>query len=181
MAPRDTDYTNNRLRTALFVSRLLQWASAVIVMGIASYYIAKYTSDRHEHIIYEEVIACVSVALFLVPLFLSYYRRNTWHTAPLDLIFSYLWLTAFVFTAQDYNYYPCETGPPSEDPKCSRKHALEAFTFLAFIFTFLSMILQHQVWVDERVVLAYDNGRLEKPDPTRPSGDNIRGPGVHIP
>jgi hypothetical protein len=45
---------NRRLRTALFVSRLLQWVSAVIVMGIASYFIAKYTTD--EHIIYEEVI-----------------------------------------------------------------------------------------------------------------------------
>jgi hypothetical protein len=45
---------NRRLRALLFISRFFQWASAVIVMGLASYFIAKY--PRHEHIIYEEVI-----------------------------------------------------------------------------------------------------------------------------
>lgn len=55
MAFRDGDGIMNKpLRTALFVTRFLQWASAVIVMSIASYFIARYA--RNEHIIYEEVI-----------------------------------------------------------------------------------------------------------------------------
>jgi hypothetical protein len=42
-------------RPVLFFSRFMQWASAVIVMGIASAYIHKY-SPEGEHIIYAEVI-----------------------------------------------------------------------------------------------------------------------------
>jgi hypothetical protein len=48
-------------------------------------------------------------------------------------------------------------------------------------FTLLSMLLQHNVWVDERVVVAYDNGRLDKSDPTQPSSDAAHGPGVTAP
>jgi len=181
MAYRAGDGNMNRpLRAALFVSRLLQWASAVIVMGIASYFIAKYPT--HEHIIYEEVIACTAVAFFLIPLFLSFVKRVTWHLTPLDLIYSFLWLTAVVFTSQDYNYNDCSVGPPSQDPSCSRKHALEAFSFLAFFMTVISMILQHMVWMDERVIVRHDNERLEKTDPTRPDGTGATGTvssGVH--
>jgi hypothetical protein len=55
MAFRDGDGIMNKgLRTALFITRFLQWASAVIVMSLASYFIARY--GRNEHIIYEEVI-----------------------------------------------------------------------------------------------------------------------------
>jgi hypothetical protein len=43
------------LRPVLFFFRFMQWASAVIIMGIASSYIHKY-SPEGEHIIYAEVI-----------------------------------------------------------------------------------------------------------------------------
>lgn len=43
------------LRPVLFFLRFMQWASAVIVMGIASSYIHKYNPEG-EHIIYAEVI-----------------------------------------------------------------------------------------------------------------------------
>jgi hypothetical protein len=43
------------LRPVLFFFRFMQWASAVIVMGIASSYIHKYNPEG-EHIIYAEVI-----------------------------------------------------------------------------------------------------------------------------
>jgi len=43
------------LRPVLFFLRFMQWASAVIIMGIASYYIHQY-SPEGEHIIYAEVI-----------------------------------------------------------------------------------------------------------------------------
>jgi len=46
---------NSALRLVLFFFRFMQWASAVIVMGIASSYIHKY-SPEGEHIIYAEVI-----------------------------------------------------------------------------------------------------------------------------
>jgi hypothetical protein len=48
------------LRPVLFFFRFMQWASAVIVMGIASSYIHKY-SPEGEHIIYAEVIVSSTI------------------------------------------------------------------------------------------------------------------------
>jgi hypothetical protein len=41
------------------------------------------------------------------------------------------------------------------------------------------MILQHMVWIDERVVVRHDDGRLEKVDPTRPDSTSTTRPAVH--
>lgn len=43
-------------RPLLLVTRFFQWSSAVIVMGITSYFIN--IGPRGEHIIYQEVIVC---------------------------------------------------------------------------------------------------------------------------
>jgi len=40
------------------------------------------------------------------------------------------WLTAFIFNAQDYDWHACGLGDPAGGD-CSKKHANEAFTFLA--------------------------------------------------
>jgi hypothetical protein len=53
------------------------------------------------------------------------------YLAPLAWIFSYLWLTAFIFAAQDYNYGTCSRRSPAFVNKCSLKRTLEAFAFLA--------------------------------------------------
>lgn len=46
--------SNFLLRVSLLLLRVLQWASAVIVMGIASYFIAQYSGVGL--VIYHEVI-----------------------------------------------------------------------------------------------------------------------------
>jgi hypothetical protein len=53
------------------------------------------------------------------------------YLAPLAWIFSYLWLTAFIFAAQDYEYSNCALRSPSFVNKCSLKKTLEAFAFIA--------------------------------------------------
>ncbi|KAL4877777.1 membrane-associating domain-containing protein [Aspergillus karnatakaensis] len=125
-------------RPILLVTRAIQWASAVIVMGITSYFIKR--GPRGQHIIYQEVIAVTSVVFFL-PAFVSPFMPNTLSRFVfiIDVIFSYLWLTAFIFAAQDYNWHNCYfNAPPGLG--CSRKKANEAFIFLAFIFTFFGML-----------------------------------------
>jgi hypothetical protein len=77
------------LRPVLFFFRFMQWASAVIVMGIASSYIHKYNPEG-EHIIYAEVIATTATAFYLFALAALFIKSITWHTLPLDLIYSYL-------------------------------------------------------------------------------------------
>ncbi|KAL4914403.1 membrane-associating domain-containing protein [Aspergillus aurantiobrunneus] len=128
------------VRPAMLIARALQWASAVIVMGITSYFIHK--GPRGQHIIYQEVISVLSVVFFL-PAFLSPFMPNmlSRFVFIIDVVFSYLWITAFIFAAQDYNWNNCYLNAPP-GMNCSRKRANEAFIFLAFIFTFFGMLLE---------------------------------------
>lgn len=128
-------------RPLLLFTRVMQWSSAVIVMGLVSYFIHK--GPHSEHIIYEEVIATMSVAFFL-PAFISPFMPNilSKFVLGIDIIFSYLWLTSFIFTAQDYNWHhQCLANTPP-GISCSKKKASEAFTFLAFFFTFVGIFLE---------------------------------------
>lgn len=99
----------------------------------------------------------MSVAFFL-PAFISPFMPNVLSkfVLAIDIIFSYLyvvlltsftnptgqfktnannssdrWLTAFIFSAQDYNWRDCATHAPPGRGGCSKKHANEAFIFLA--------------------------------------------------
>lgn len=63
----------------------------------------------------------------LLPLVKSYKG----YLAPLAWIFSYLWLTAFIFAAQDYNHHNCAMRSPGFFGRCGLKKTLEAFAFLA--------------------------------------------------
>ncbi|KAJ5715582.1 uncharacterized protein N7483_012763 [Penicillium malachiteum] len=127
-------------RPLQLVTRTLQWSSAVIVMGLTSYFISK--GPRGQHIIYQEVIATLSVAFFL-PAFISPFLPSALSKFVLliDVIFSYLWLTAFIFSAQDYNEHSCYFDSPP-GVTCGRKKANESFIFLAFVFTFFGMFLE---------------------------------------
>ncbi|GFF49450.1 hypothetical protein IFM58399_08558 [Aspergillus lentulus] len=127
-------------RPLQLITRVLQWSSAVIVMGITSYFI--HLGPRGQHLIYQEVISTLSVAFFL-PAFISPFMPTALgkFVLAIDVIFSYLWLTAFIFAAQDYNEQNCYfNSPPFVD--CSKKKANEAFIFLAFFFTFAGMFLE---------------------------------------
>lgn len=127
-------------RPLQLVTRFLQWSSAVIVMGLTSYFISR--GPRGQHLIYEEVIAVLSVVFFL-PAFISPFlpRALSRFVLLIDMVFSYLWLTAFIFSAQDYNWHSCYLNAPP-GMNCSRKKANEAFIFLAFIFTVIGMVLE---------------------------------------
>lgn len=127
-------------RPLQLVSRVMQWTSAVIVMGITSYFIHK--GPRGQHLIYTEVISTISVVFFL-PAFVSPFMPTALGKFVLliDVVFSYLWLTSFIFAAQDYNEGNCSLNSPP-GLSCSKKKANEAFIFLAFIFTFFGMFLE---------------------------------------
>ncbi|KAF3401937.1 hypothetical protein F1880_009894 [Penicillium rolfsii] len=127
-------------RPLQLIIRTLQWSSAVIVMGLTSYFIKE--GPKGQHIIYQEVIAVLSVVFFL-PAFISPFMPTALSKFVLliDVVFSYLWLTAFIFAAQDYNEHSCYFNAPP-GVSCSRKKANESFIFLAFIFTFFGMFIE---------------------------------------
>lgn len=47
-----------------------------------------------------------------------------------DIVMVCSWLTAFIFSAQDYNWHSCYANAPP-GMACSRKKANESFIFLA--------------------------------------------------
>ena len=87
--------TNTVVRPIALLNRFLQWSSAVVVMGLYSYFIARHHSGVHQ--IYTECIAVISVAAFL-PAFISPFLPNILSKFVLliDCIFSYLYV-AFPF------------------------------------------------------------------------------------
>jgi len=102
--------TDTLLGPGLMAARFLQWASAVIVMGITSYFIHKF--PKGQHVIYEEVIAVLSVAFFIPGLLSAFVKTIGRFSLLIDIIFSYLWLTSFIFMAQDYNWHGCSATAP---------------------------------------------------------------------
>lgn len=133
------------LRPIALLDRFLQWSSAVIVMGLNSYFVRHHHGGTH--LIYNLTIAVVSV-LFFLPAFISPFVPNILSRFVLliDIVFSYLyvltkknvgmpanpfrWLTAFIFTAQDFQYGNCLAKNPA-GVSCSKKRAAESFTWLA--------------------------------------------------
>jgi len=55
--PAFPSFNESGLRVILTINQVFLWMSAVIVMGITSYFINKY-GNSGEHIIYQEVIVC---------------------------------------------------------------------------------------------------------------------------
>jgi hypothetical protein len=53
-------------RPLQLVTRTLQWSSAVIVMGLTSYFIKQ--GPKGQHLIYQEVIVCPVLFSFALPL-----------------------------------------------------------------------------------------------------------------
>ncbi|KAJ5633406.1 hypothetical protein N7490_009745 [Penicillium lividum] len=146
------------------ILRTLQWCSAVIVLGLTSWFINK--GPRGQHIIYQEVIAAFSVVCF-IPAFISPFRPAlSKFVIFVDFVFSYLWLTAFIFAAQDYSWHSCYFfSPPGV--ACSRKRGNETFMFLTFIFTFLGIFLEGgALW-------AYKRGQAVHPVVEK---QNVRAP-----
>ncbi|KAK0615158.1 hypothetical protein B0T17DRAFT_498053 [Bombardia bombarda] len=112
----------------LTASNVIVWISAVIVMGIVSYFISTIHGAYYpgDHLVYDEVISVLTVAFFLAAFFLGSYPG---HVLLFNLIFSYLWLVAVVFAVQDYNY-----------GNSALQHTVEAFSFIAFFFLFFNVL-----------------------------------------
>ncbi|KIW20977.1 hypothetical protein PV08_01556 [Exophiala spinifera] len=121
----------HRLFTLL--NHWLHWSSAIIVMSIAAYFISAYHDNTH--LVYWVTIGAVDALLYLPALFLPYTRRYKGYLAPLAWFFSYLWLTAFIFSSQDYNFNHGNRGNCDKSPsgvnKCGLKKTLESFAFIA--------------------------------------------------
>ncbi|EKG16271.1 hypothetical protein MPH_06525 [Macrophomina phaseolina MS6] len=131
-------------RPAILMNHALHWASSIIVMSIAAYFIARFSHNTH--LVYWICVAAIDALLYLPALFLPAVKSYKGYLAPLAWVFSYLWLTAFIFAAQDYNFNNCAANSPAFVNKCALKKTLEAFTFLAFFTNLIGLILEARLW-----------------------------------
>jgi hypothetical protein len=121
-------------RILTLLTNYLHLASTTIVLGISAYFIKSYTHNTH--LVYWLTVACIDLA-FALPLTIAYPlidppRIASRFLGTFQWVFTYLWLTAFIFAAQDYNFGDTCERSPSGVRKCGLKRTLEAFAFLAF-------------------------------------------------
>lgn len=79
--------------------------------------------------------ATIDALLYLPALLLPFVNSYKGYLAPLACLFSYLWLTALMFSAQYYDVYHGSSGHCSVSPigvnKCRLKKTFEAYVFIA--------------------------------------------------
>lgn len=126
------------LKVVLTSSHALAWISSAIVTGITGYFLNNY--GHTQHLIFEIVISALFLGLWIPSFILPFLGTYRAYYLPLNFIFSYLWLTSFVFSAQDYNTSSCWANSPATG-HCTLKLTNEAFVFLAFFFTLVAFII----------------------------------------
>ncbi|KAJ4988141.1 hypothetical protein SVAN01_06393 [Stagonosporopsis vannaccii] len=141
---------SNRLHRPLLVANhALHIASSIIVLGITAYFINKYTHNTHLR--YLVALAAVDIFFYLPAIVLPLISRYKGYLAPLAWVFSYLWLTAFIFAAQDYGYNGgCAVNSPRFAGRCSLKRTIEAFAFIAFFTSLVGTLLEARLWDIQR-------------------------------
>ncbi|KAJ4345781.1 uncharacterized protein N0V89_011916 [Didymosphaeria variabile] len=142
------------LRPLLLANHALHFASSVIVLGISGYFIAKF--DANTHLRYWIGVAAVDTFFYLPSLFLPLVKTYKGYLAPLALTLSYLWLIAFVFASQDYDYNGGQMfNSPAGVDKPGLKRTLEAFAFIAFFTSLVGFFAEARLWDVQRVTAAH--------------------------
>jgi len=148
MSTRTPTFVASALRAALTAVLALQWASSIVVLGISTFFVSNF--DDGLSLKYEVIISALNAWTYGVGMFLPFIGLYKGYGVPIHIVFSYLWLTAFIFTAQDYNKNNCLTTAPdvsNTDEDCGRKFTLEAFCFLSFFFTFVAIFVEALLYV----------------------------------
>ncbi|EHK16040.1 uncharacterized protein TRIVIDRAFT_227972 [Trichoderma virens Gv29-8] len=139
---------NTAIRGVSLFCYIMVWISAIIVTGLVGNFLERFSS-RGVDIVYMEVIAVITMVFYLVGMILPCLPKYGGVMAPLHLVFSYLWITAFIFAAQDWSHNRCHVSIPRSG-LCGRKHAIEAFNFLAFFFTLCLIFLESWLFWEHR-------------------------------
>ncbi|KAJ5096393.1 hypothetical protein NUU61_005749, partial [Penicillium alfredii] len=126
-----------------WIARAIQCASAIVVLGITAWAVR---DTKTVTVIYSVTIAALTVVILAVATTVSCItRQRKWHILPLiatDMVLSYLWLTSFIFLADDFNRVSCRTNLWNGLTVCSRKYTTEAFAFIAFFTSLMALIFE---------------------------------------
>ncbi|KAM7193254.1 hypothetical protein V8F33_007954 [Rhypophila sp. PSN 637] len=162
-------------RSLLGLHNALILSSSAILTGLLSHFIHRahqlgYSSrGLGVHIIYQEVIAVLTLFLYLFATFLPALKSYRGYLLPLDLALSYLWLTSLIFSSRDYSGGRCSYGPPYFG-HCGLKHAIQAFWILGFCMLLFNILTEAMMWAGHK---ASNRSALDK-------GNGVDGNGVHV-
>jgi len=128
------------LTPLLLVSNLIIIASSLIVLGITAWFIDLLKSSGGRHLTYLIVVATLTLLVYPVALLLSRSDARRGFLHPLNLVFSYLWLAAFVVATDSYADTMCLGAVSAPFGRCAYKHTVMAFSFLAFFFSAINVL-----------------------------------------
>ncbi|KAK0744532.1 hypothetical protein B0T21DRAFT_389842 [Apiosordaria backusii] len=157
-------FDNRIIRTFLGFHNFLILASSTILTGLLSYLLHRYRY-RNTHLVYQEVIAVLTLFLYLFATFLPAFKFYRGYMLPLNLVLSYLWLTSLIFSSQDYSGNRCFYNSPPFVSRCRLKHTIQAFWIIGFSYLFLNSILEALMWAGTRTNRLLHGGDAEKDRP----------------
>ncbi|KAJ5355619.1 Frag1/DRAM/Sfk1 [Penicillium concentricum] len=159
------------------ISHVIQCISSIIVLGITAWAVRE---TKTLTVIFSLVVAVLTLVVYGITLSTSCItKRHRWHVLPMlltDAMISYLWLTAFIFLARDFNQVSCKVHLWNKEAVCSRKYTVEAFSFIAFFTTFVALVFE--------TLYTYkptDETMREKKTGVTSLEDNLRSAGVMSP
>uniref|UniRef100_A0A8H7MYZ1 MARVEL domain-containing protein n=1 Tax=Bionectria ochroleuca TaxID=29856 RepID=A0A8H7MYZ1_BIOOC len=143
------------LRPLISLNHFMVFASAAIVTGITAYFVHLEPKPHSTHIIYQLVIAVITLILYAISSILPFIKRYRGHFMPVNLILSYLWLTSFIFASQDWAGGRCVRNSTVAG-RCSLKKTIIAFDFLALFFLMCNVVAEGFLLRQERTGAVVD-------------------------
>lgn len=141
------------LTPLLIFSNLVIIVSSIIVLSITAWFISLLGNSGGRHLTYLLVVAIVTLLAYPVALLLSRSDARRGYLHPFNLIFSYLWLAAFVVGTDSYADHYCLRLFAGPFGRCAYKHTVMAFSFIAFFFSFVNVLAEaHLSGPDDAVV-----------------------------
>ncbi|GJN69818.1 hypothetical protein PLICBS_003870 [Purpureocillium lilacinum] len=78
-------------------------------------------------------------------MFMPVFKSYRGYFVPVNWIFSYLWITSFIFSTEGWSGRICAQTPLGTG-RCSQKRTVEAFNFLAFWFLLCNVVVEGFLW-----------------------------------
>ncbi|GJN74194.1 might be a transmembrane protein [Purpureocillium lilacinum] len=136
------------LRALAAFCHFMVFASAVIVTGLVSAFLDRW-AFRGYRVVYQEVIAVITLVIYMFAMFVPIMKTYRGYFAPVNFIFSYLWLASFIFSSQDWSGRLCSQTPLGTG-RCAQKRTVEAFNFIAFFFLLINVIIEVVLFSESR-------------------------------
>jgi len=138
-----SSFHGHPLGIVTLIAHFIQCLSALIVLGITAWAVR---GTKTLTVIFTLVVSVLTPVAFALSTGASCAtRRQRWHILPLyltDTVLSYLWLTSFIFLAQNFNQVNCSVSRWNGQVVCSRQYAAEAFSFIAFFASLGALLFQ---------------------------------------